>query len=91
MNRTDLIKAIAERTGQTQVVVTDVLDALTYEIKSSMSAGVKTVEIHGLAKFKVEHKEARAGRNPATGAAIQIPAKNVVKMTAAKALNDAVN
>ena len=90
MNRTDLIKAIAERTGQTQVVVTDVIDALTHETNTALARG-ESVEIHGLAKFKVEHKEARAGRNPATGAAIQIPAKNVVKVTAAKALNDAVN
>ena len=90
MNRTDLIKAIAQRTGQTQAVVTDVLDALTHETNIALVRG-ESVEIHGLAKFKVEHKEARAGRNPATGAAIQIPAKNVVKVTAAKALNDAVN
>ena len=74
MNRTDLIKAIAEKIGLTQLCAGSVLEA-----------------INGLAKFKVEHKEARAGRNPATGAAIQIPAKNVVKVTAAKALNDAVN
>ena len=90
MNRTDLIKAIAERTGQTQVVVVNAFDALTHEINIALARG-ESVEIHGLAKFKVEHKEARAGRNPATGAAIQIPAKNVVKVTAAKALNDAVN
>ena len=90
MNRTDLIKAIAKRTGQMQIVVTDVLDALAPETNTALGRG-ESVEIHGLAKFKVEHKEARAGRNPATGAAIQIPAKNVVKVTAAKALNDAVN
>ena len=90
MNRTDLIKAIAKRTGQMQIVVTDVLDALTHETNTALARG-ESVEIHGLAKFKVEHKEARSGRNPATGAAIQIPAKNVVKVTAAKALNDAVN
>ena len=90
MNRTDLIKAIAERTGQTQVVVVNAFDALTHEINIALARG-ESVDIHGLAKFKVEHKEARAGRNPATGAAIQIPAKNVVKVTAAKSLNDAVN
>ena len=90
MNRTDLIKAIAKRTGQMQIVVTDVIDALTHETNTALARG-KSVEIHGLAKFKVEHKEARSGRNPATGSAIQIPAKNVVKVTAAKALNDAVN
>lgn len=90
MNRTDIIKAIAKRTGQMQIVVTDVLDALAHETNTALVRG-ESVEIHGLAKFKVEHKEARAGRNPATGAAIQIPAKNVVKVTAAKALNDAVN
>ena len=90
MNRTDLIKAIAEKIGLTQLCVGFVLEVITKETTAALARG-ESVEIHGLAKFKVEHKEARAGRNPATGAAIQIPAKNVVKVTAAKALNDAVN
>ena len=90
MNRTDLIKSICAGIGITQRCAGTVLDLVAKEVSAALARG-ESVEIHGLAKFKVEHKEARAGRNPATGAAIQIPAKNVVKVTAAKALNDAVN
>ena len=90
MNRTDLIKAIAEKIGLTQLCAGSVLEVITKETTAALARG-ESVDIQGLAKFKVEHKEARTGRNPATGAAIQIPAKNIVKVTAAKALNDAVN
>ena len=44
----------------------------------------------GIAKLVLQKREARMGRNPATGAAIQIPAKQVVKARIAKQLKDAV-
>ena len=44
----------------------------------------------GVAKLVLQKREARMGRNPATGAAIQIPAKQVVKARIAKQLKDAV-
>lgn len=90
MNRTDLIKIIATNIGITQLCAGSVLDVITKATAASLARG-EDVEIHGLAKFKVEHKEARTGRNPSTGAEIQIPAKNVVKVKAAKALTDTVN
>lgn len=90
MNRSDLIKAIANRTGRPQAAVADVLDALSIETVTALTHG-NPVEIHGLLRIKVEHKPARAGRNPRTGATIEIPAKNVVKITPAKALTDAAN
>jgi len=48
------------------------------------------VPLAGLGKFKVSKRQARTGRNPATGEAIQIPAKTVVKFTVAKALKDLI-
>ncbi len=71
---TDLIKSIAEKTGITQLCAGSVLEVITKETTAALVRG-ESVDIHGLAKFKVEHN----------------PAKNVVKVTAAKALNDAVN
>ena len=50
-----------------------------------------TVDIYGLLKLKVQRKPARTGRNPKTGATLEIPAKNVVKATISKALSDAAN
>ena len=90
MNKAELIKAVAKRTGLAQVVVTNVIDGLTNETAATLARG-EDVEIHNLAKFKVEHKAARVGRNPKTGAEIQILAKNAVTIKPAKALKDAAN
>jgi len=48
------------------------------------------VPLKGLGKFKVQHRKARIGRNPITGAELQIPAKTVVKFSLAKALKDLI-
>lgn len=90
MNRSEIIRNISQRINLPQTVIGSVLDALTHETTSALQAG-DTVDIHGLCKIKVEAKPERAGRNPATGAAILIPAKNVVKITPVKALIDAAN
>jgi DNA-binding protein HU-beta len=49
------------------------------------------VDIHGFGKFLVAEREARLGRNPRTGEAVDIAAKNVVRFKAAKALSETVN
>ena len=90
MNRSDIIKFISRDTGLTQAVVSGVMDSLADHIAKAVSFS-DPVDIHGLLKIKVEAKPERTGRNPSTGAAILIPAKNVVKITPAKALTDAAN
>lgn len=47
------------------------------------------ITLHGIGKIKVSLRAARPGRNPATGEAMVIPAKNVPSFSAAKALKDA--
>lgn len=49
------------------------------------------VDIHGFGKFSIAHRDARTGRNPSTGAAIEVPAKKAVKFKPSKTLKDAVN
>ncbi|RMR67402.1 DNA-binding protein HU, form N [Pseudomonas savastanoi pv. fraxini] len=49
------------------------------------------ITLPGIGKLKVAERPARTGRNPSTGAAIEIAAKNVVKFVSAKVLNDAIN
>ncbi|MGQ7818804.1 HU family DNA-binding protein [Metapseudomonas furukawaii] len=49
------------------------------------------VPLPGLGKLKAGQRAARTGRNPATGAAIDIPAKTIVKLTTSKALDDTLN
>lgn len=81
--------ALAEKTGMSKKDVVSFVDNfvdLAYkEVKKS---GVFVVP--GLGKLVKVHRNARQGRNPATGATIQIPAKTVVKFRVAKAAKEAV-
>ena len=90
MNRSDIIKAISQETGPPQTAVSDVLGSLNRQVIGALAMG-STVDIHGLLKLKVQRKPAHTGRNPKTGAKLDIPAKNVVKATISKALSDAAN
>ena len=86
----ELTKAVSERSGQSQRVVSEILAALADELRGSI-ARKEDVQLADIARFKVEHKAARTGRNPKTGATLEIPAKNVVKIAPEKALTDAAN
>ena len=86
----ELTKAVSERSGQSQRVVSEILAALADELRGAI-ARKEDVQLADIARFKVEHKAARTGRNPKTGATLEIPAKNVVKATISKALSDAAN
>ena len=90
MNRKDIIRQIGADIDIPTQVVASVFDSLNTIVVGAIRSG-EPVEIHGLFNLKVEAKPARMGRNPATGAAIEIAAKNVVKITPAKALSDAAN
>jgi len=89
MTRTELIDALATRTGMDKKDVKHFLEGFTSVIEDAIRQGGE-VPLKGLGKFKVQHRKARMGRNPLTGAEIQIPAKTVAKFTIAKALKDLV-
>lgn len=89
MTRTELIDALASRTGMEKRDVKQFLEHLTGVVEDQIRAGGE-VPLKGLGKFKVQHRKARVGRNPLTGEEIQIPAKTVAKFTLAKALKDLV-
>ena len=61
------------------------------EITSETLNTEGTLALPSLGNFKVAQRAARTGRNPATGEAIEIPAKKVVSFKAAKALNEKLN
>ena len=89
MNKGDLINAVAEVVSskkEAQEAVDCVFGAITEALKKGDS-----VQVLGFGSFKVSKREARKGRNPQTGAEIQIAARNVPKFVAGKALKDAVN
>lgn len=90
MNKPELAAAIAAKAEITKEKAGEVLNILTDEITNAMSQD-DTVSLVGFGSFSRRSRSARVGKNPQTGATIQIPASNSVGFKAGKALKDAVN
>ena len=88
LNRTELVAAIAAESGQSQAAVNGVLDSLFNTLAKSVGNGVK-VTIPGWLSVERTHRAARAGRNPSTGAVIQIAAGYGAKVSAGSKLKAA--
>lgn len=89
MTKADIVAAVAE-TGMTKKASAAAVDTVIDAITGALAKGEK-VSIVGFGNFSVKKRKARTGRNPQTGAAINIKAKNVPVFSAGKALKDAVN
>lgn len=89
MNKSELIAKIAEKSGLNQKDAGKALDGLTQAVFDALANG-EDVTLVGFGTFKVTQRKAKKGRNPATGEAIQIPAKKAPIFKAGKALKDAV-
>jgi nucleoid DNA-binding protein len=90
MTKTELIKQIAERADLSQAKAAEALQAFEAAVTTELSKGGE-VALIGFGTFKVTDRAARAGRNPQTGAEIQIAASKVPTFKAGKALKEAVN
>lgn len=90
MNKQDLINKIASEAGITKDQARTALQAFEHGVTETLSAGDK-VQLVGFGTFSVAKRNARTGRNPKTGEALQIPAKSVVKFKAGKGLEEAIN
>ena len=91
MNKSNLIDFVSELSDvESKAAAKRIVDALVVNIVESISSG-EDLAISGLGTFHVSAREAREGRNPQTGEAIQIPAKNVPKFRAGSKLKAAVN
>ncbi len=90
MNKTELIDAIAEAADLPKAAAGRALDATVDAITAALKAE-DTVSLVGFGTFAVKKRAARTGRNPQTGAEIQIPEAMVPGFKAGKALKDAVN
>ena len=86
MNKTQLVDAIAKKASITKVDAKKALDAFINVTGEALKAGDK-IALIGFGSFAVAQKPGRTGRNPRTGAAIKIAAKNVVKFKAGAELN----
>ena len=89
MNKTELIAAVAEKSGITKKDAERVVNATLDTVTASLAAGDK-VQLSGFGIFETKQREARIGRNPRTKEAIQIPASSQPVFKASKALKDAV-
>ena len=90
MNKQELVDAVAAVTDESKAVTGEMIDAVIAAITGAVTKG-DTVQLIGFGSFSTGARAARVGRNPATGAEIQIPAAKTVKFTAGKAFKDAVN
>lgn len=89
MTKSELLQGLADKLGKTRKEASEMLEAL---VAMAYSETKKHGEftIPGLGKLQKKHREARMGRNPATGEQIQIPAKTVIKFRVAKQAKDAI-
>ncbi len=90
MNKSELIDLIAESADISKAKAGAALDAVVSCITGALKKG-DTVSLVGFGTFSVKSRAARTGRNPQTGATIQIKASKVPVFKAGKALKEAVN
>ncbi|KKL96136.1 hypothetical protein LCGC14_1847510 [marine sediment metagenome] len=89
MNKAELIEEVAGQTGLTKRTSGEAVDAVVSAISDRLAKGEK-VTLVGFGTFGVRQRKARTGRNPQTGATIQIPAKKVPKFVPGKNLKNKV-
>ena len=90
MNKTELVAAIAAKTGVTKKDADAIWSATTDTIMDAVASGEKVVLI-GFGSFEVKERSARTGRNPSTGEPLEIPAAKVPVFKAGKAFKEKVN
>ena len=89
MTQTEIVSALAEKTGLTKAQTKDFFNAMS-DLATSEVRNNGEFTIPGFGKLVKAHRKAREGRNPATGATIKIPAKTTVKFRVGKAMKDSV-
>jgi DNA-binding protein HU-beta len=90
MNKSELISTIAARSGVSKKNVNQVFSALIEVIKDVLRRGEK-IRLVGILLIEVVQRASKKGRNPRTGAEINIPATKQIRFKAGKQLKDAVN
>ncbi len=90
MNKTELVNAVAEKTGLSKAKAAAAVDGVISAISDTLKKGDK-VSLVGFGTFETVKRGERKGRNPQTGKEITIPAKNVVRFRPGKKLKDLVN
>ncbi|WP_018923667.1 HU family DNA-binding protein [Salsuginibacillus kocurii] len=90
MNKTDLINAVAEHADLSKKDASKAVDAVFDSITNTLKDGDK-VQLVGFGSFEVRERSSRKGRNPQTGAEIEIPSTKNPAFRPGKQLKDSVN
>lgn len=90
MNKTELVAAIAEKSGLTKKDAEKALVAFTESVEDALKKGDK-VQLVGFGTFEVKNRAARTGINPQTKKPVKIAASKAPAFKAGKAFKDALN
>lgn len=90
MNTADLAEAVANNHGLTKTDARKIVDAVFEAIADAAAKGDE-ISLNAFGKFKIKDTPAREGRNPSTGATIQIAAARKLTFAPAKAVKDKIN
>lgn len=90
MNKSELIKALADETNLPADDASLVVNTFFDEMKSSLLAGER-IEIRGFGSFKIKEYAGYAGRNPKTGESVAVAAKRLPFFRAGKELKEFIN
>jgi DNA-binding protein HU-beta len=88
--KADIVDEIADKTGISKKQAADAFEVIIASISKSLKKGER-VQLPGFGSFAVSKRNARQGRNPATGATIHIPASKSVRFKMGKDLKDKLN
>lgn len=90
MTKEQLIAQIAQDANCSKAQGKRALESFINSVNNSLKGGNR-VSLAGFGSFSVSRRNARTGRNPKTGAPVEIPAKTVARFKAAKLLNESLN
>jgi integration host factor subunit beta len=90
MTKADLVEQVAKETDMTKKDAEQLVEVVFESIIGALNKGDK-IELRGFGSFRVRERDARKGRNPKTGATVNIPAKRVAYFKPGKELKDIVN
>lgn len=90
MTKADLVEQVANEAEMTKKDAEQLVEIIFDSIIGALNKGEK-IELRGFGSFRVRERDARKGRNPKTGTAVNIPAKRVAYFKPGKELKEVIN
>ena len=90
MTKADLVEKVSREAEMTKKDAEQLVEIIFESIVGSLNKGEK-IELRGFGSFRIRERDARKGRNPKTGEAVDIPAKRVAYFKPGKELKETIN